>query len=79
MHHISEEYLRIAEGSKGILNENFIEGMICNGGCIGGPACLSHSAKGVSLVKSYGMEAIDKTITTSISSLNSTDIDELNK
>ena len=76
---INECKTALLKASKGVLNENFIEGMICNGGCIGGPACLSHSAKDISLVKSYGMEAIDKTITNTISTLNSTDIDELNK
>ncbi|MBE7029105.1 MAG: 4Fe-4S dicluster domain-containing protein [Clostridia bacterium] len=67
----------LLKASKGLLKENFIEGMICNGGCIGGPACLSHSAKDYNLVKQYGMEAKDKTISTSISALNSKDLDNM--
>ena len=67
----------LLKASKGILTENFIEGMICNGGCIGGPACLSHSPKDASLVKNYGLEAIDKTIKKSISAINSEDINNL--
>ena len=35
----------LLRASKGVLKENFIEGMACEGGCIGGPACLSHSQK----------------------------------
>ena len=28
--------------SKGVLKENFIEGMACEGGCINGAGCLTH-------------------------------------
>ena len=67
----------LLKASKGILSENFIEGMICNGGCIGGPACLSHSPKDASLIKNYSLEAMDKTIVSSISTLNSEDVNKL--
>ena len=29
--------------AKGVLKENFIEGMICDGGCINGAGCLTHT------------------------------------
>ena len=35
----------LLKASKGKLSENFIEGMACESGCIGGPACLSHGAR----------------------------------
>ncbi len=76
---INECKTTLLKASKGLLSENFIEGMICNGGCIGGPACLSHSPKDLSLVKSYGKQAMDKTIKASISTLNSKDIEKINK
>ena len=55
--------------SKGISNVNFIEGMACNGGCIGGAGCLTHGEKNKAEVDKYGMEAYEKTITDAISVL----------
>lgn len=69
----------LLKASKNLLKENFIEGMICTGGCIGGPACLSHSSKDITLVKNYGMQAEGKTITNTIETLKSEDINKLNK
>ena len=60
----------LLKAGKGLLKENFIEGMACENGCIGGPACLSHSSKDKSLIDSYGQLAIEKTITDAISVLN---------
>lgn len=48
--------------SKGILDANFIEGMACVGGCIGGAGCLTHGEKNKMEVDKYGMEAYEKTI-----------------
>lgn len=67
----------LLKASKGLLKENFIEGMICERGCIGGPACLSHSSKDISLVNKYGQQAIEKTITHAISVLDSSDLKSL--
>lgn len=64
---ISECKTALLKASKGLLSENFIEGMICEGGCIGGPACLSHSSKDKNLVDTYGRQAIEKTIADAIS------------
>lgn len=59
----------LLKASKGFLKENFIEGMACEGGCIGGPACLSHSPKGRVRVDSYGKQAMERTIRDAITTL----------
>lgn len=48
--------------SKALLDANFIEGMACVGGCIGGAGCLTHGEKNKMEVDKYGMEAYEKTI-----------------
>ena len=48
--------------SKNALDANFIEGMACIGGCIGGAGCLTHGEKNKSEVDKYGREALEKTI-----------------
>ncbi len=53
--------------ARGVLDANFIEGMACEGGCIGGAGCLTHGAKDKSEVDKYGREAFEKTITAAIS------------
>lgn len=55
--------------SKNVLPNNFIEGMACNGGCIGGAGCLTHGVKDKNEVDEYGREAFEETITDSISVL----------
>lgn len=54
---------------QGTLENNFIEGMCCSGGCIGGPACINHSPKDANEVTKYGKTAIEQTIKSSISVL----------
>lgn len=54
---------------QGALENNFIEGMCCSGGCIGGPACINHSPKDANEVTKYGKTAIEQTIKSSISVL----------
>lgn len=54
----------------GRLDENFIEGMACVGGCIGGAGCLTHEEKSKAQVDSYGREAMEKTITDALALLN---------
>lgn len=48
--------------SKNVLDGNFIEGMACIGGCIGGAGCLTHGEKNKAQVDEYGREAFEKTI-----------------
>lgn len=55
--------------SKGLLDANFIEGMACVGGCIGGAGCLTHGEKNKAEVDKYGKEAYEKTIADAISML----------
>ena len=55
--------------SKGVLDANFIEGMACVGGCIGGAGCLTHGEKNKSEVDKYGREAFEKTISDAVSIL----------
>jgi len=55
--------------SKNVLDANFIEGMACIGGCIGGAGCLTHGEKNKSEVDKYGMEAYEKSITHATSQL----------
>ena len=55
--------------SKNVLDANFIEGMACIGGCIGGAGCLTHGEKNKSEVDKYGREAMEKTISDAVSIL----------
>ena len=66
------EACRIAllKASKRMLNGNFIEGMACSGGCIGGAGCLTHGEKNKSEVDKYGQEACEKTISDAIKVIN---------
>jgi len=69
------EACRVAllKASKRVLDGNFIEGMACSGGCIGGAGCLTHGEKNKAEVDKYGMQAYEKNIGSAISVL------ELNK
>ncbi len=55
--------------SKGLLDGNFIEGMACTGGCIGGAGCLTHGEKSKADVDKYGREAFEKNIGDAVSVL----------
>ncbi|MEG2583899.1 MAG: 4Fe-4S dicluster domain-containing protein [Oscillospiraceae bacterium] len=65
------EQCRIAllKASKGVLKANFIEGMACVGGCIGGAGCLTHGPRNKAEVDKYGKEAHEKTIKGAIENL----------
>ncbi len=60
----------ILKSAKNISDTNFIEGMACTGGCIGGAGCLTHGAKDKSEVDKYGMLAFEKTILDAVQQLN---------
>ncbi len=66
---IEECSIALLKKKKGVLDANFIEGMACVGGCIGGAGCLTHGAKDKAEVDKYGKEALEKTITDAISTL----------
>ncbi len=65
------EQCRIAllQKKAGKLQANFIEGMACIGGCIGGAGCLTHGEKNKAEVDKYGKEALEKRICDAISIL----------
>ena len=59
--------LKVKAGNK---DYNFIEGMACPGGCIGGPCSLTHEVRNKADVDKYGMEAKSQTIVDSLEKLN---------
>ena len=61
--------MALLKKSKNALDANFIEGMACVGGCIGGAGCLTHGEKNKAQVDEYGKEALEKTITDAVSLL----------
>ena len=61
--------LALLKKSKNVLDANFIEGMACVGGCIGGAGCLTHGEKNKSEVDKYDREAMEKTISDAVSIL----------
>ena len=66
---IEECRMALLKKSKNALPNNFIEGMACVGGCIGGAGCLTHGEKNKKQVDDYGREALEKTITDAVSVL----------
>lgn len=65
---IEECRMALLKKSKNVLDANFIEGMACIGGCIGGAGCLTHGEKNKLAVDKYGKTAGDKTIVQSAKS-----------
>ena len=61
--------IALLQKSKGKLDANFIEGMACVGGCIGGAGCLTHGEKNKAEVDKYGRQALEKTIADAVSVL----------
>ena len=59
---IEECRVALLKKSKNVLPENFIEGMACVGGCIGGAGCITHEARDKADVDKYGRMALEKTI-----------------
>ena len=66
---IEECRVALLKKSKNVLDANFIEGMACVGGCIGGAGCLTHGEKNKAQVDEYGKEAMEKTINDAVSVL----------
>ncbi len=66
---IEECRVALLKKGKNLLDANFIEGMACVGGCIGGAGCLTHGEKNKAQVDEYGHEAFEKTISDAISLL----------
>ncbi len=66
---IEECKMALLKKNKNVLDANFIEGMACSGGCIGGAGCLTHGEKNKAEVDKYGREAFEKTISDAVSVL----------
>ena len=66
---IEECKTALLKKSKDRLDANFIEGMACVDGCIGGAGCLTHGPKNKAQVDKYGREALEKSISDAIASL----------
>lgn len=61
--------MALLKKSKNVLDANFIEGMACVRGCIGGAGCLTHGEKNKAQVDDYGKEALEKSIGDAVSLL----------
>ncbi len=57
---IEECRAALLRASKGALPYNFVEGMACTGGCVGGAGCLTHGDANRAAVEQYGAEAEGK-------------------
>ncbi len=60
----------LLKASKNLLDANFIEGMACIDGCIGGAGCLTHGAKDKTQVDKYGKEAMEANILDAVKLMN---------
>lgn len=67
---IDECRVALLKKSKNLLKENFIEGMACTNGCIGGAGCLTHGEKNKAHVDDYGREAMEKSLSDTVAILN---------
>lgn len=67
---IEECKIALLKKSKNVLDANFIEGMACVGGCIGGAGCLTHGEKNKAEIDKYGREAYEKNISDATSVLD---------
>ena len=54
---------------------NFIEGMACTGGCIGGAGCLTHAEKNKIFIEKYGLAASSKRISQAVEAASSGGLD----
>ena len=61
--------MALLKAKAGTQDFNFIEGMGCVGGCIGGPCCLTHEIRNKADVDKYGMQAQSQTISDSLAKL----------
>ena len=66
---IEECKLALLKMSKGVLPENFIEGMACIGGCIQGPGIINRSKKNKAEVTKHASQAGGRTIADAINQI----------
>lgn len=60
----------LLQAKNGKLQGNFLEGMACPNGCIGGPCALSHSNSDMLMIDKYGRESTETMIKESVDALN---------
>lgn len=66
MNGIEQCKLNLLKLKMGKAEENFFEGMVCEGGCLNGPLCINHGARNLVDVDRYGKEAREKSIDNSV-------------
>ena len=66
---IEECKLALLKMSKGVLPENFIEGMACMGGCVQGPGVINRSPKNKNEVAKHAKEAGKRSITDAVNAI----------
>ena len=66
---IEECRLALLKMSKGVLPENFIEGMACQGGCVQGPAVINRSPKNKNEVAKHAKQAGERTIAEAVNNI----------
>lgn len=70
MNGIDECKMNLLKLKVGKATANFFEGMACDGGCLNGPLCITHSPRNIVDVEKYGNEAKEKTIFNSVKLYN---------
>lgn len=68
---IEECRMALMKAKVGRADFNFIEGMACVGGCIGGAGCPTHEERNKNDIDKYGKEAMEKTIGDALSLIHS--------
>ncbi len=59
----------LAKKNKNVLDANFIEGMACLGGCVGGAGCLTHGEHNKVKVEQYGRLVAERSMEDALSAL----------
>jgi [FeFe] hydrogenase (group B1/B3) len=67
---LEECKLSILKMSKGLIPENFIEGMACHGGCVQGPAVIIRSPKNKAELTKHVKQAGERTIADAVTEAN---------
>ena len=73
---IEECRMALLKKSKNVLDANFIEGMACIGGCIGGAGCLTHGEKNRAAIDESSKQAEKTTIGQALSGLEQMEVTE---
>ncbi|MFT9055078.1 MAG: 4Fe-4S dicluster domain-containing protein [Ethanoligenens sp.] len=69
----AESYkIALLKASKGKLGKNFIEGMSCVDGCVGGAGCLTHGLRSVAKVDTFSKEASHQHVAESVADAENT-------